>query len=487
VDGISGTSDTQTCNYLYDDAQRVSSANCGTPWSQTFTYDSFGNISKSGTSTFLPVYSSSTNQFASIPGVNVRYDANGELLTDNLNTYTWNVYSNPITVNSTSLIYDAFGQMVEQQNGSAYTEILYSPVGKTALMNGQTLSKAFVNLPGGATAIYNSTGLAYYRHSDWLGSSRLTSTQARTRYSSSAYAPFGEQYKVAGTSDASFTGQNADTATSLYDFIFREHSPSQGRWISPDPAGVAAVDPTDPQSWNRYAYVLNNPLALIDPLGLEDAGCFEKYVCTDDNTGGGGGFTFYSNVWADGGISWIFDNGISWAPGPVNVGGGIGGGGGRGGDGAADKGNKNCTLSQRAQMFGNGLLNLGIAGVKITAAAGVEAGTSGIGTALALYGAYSASGNLTTGFIQTVGAFMPNAGQWQQAASVSTAAGSIAGLTTLAVTRGNVSAATNASRWEGIFLFGVRGGATGNPPNPVGTVGTAIGAGKLVSGSKSGC
>jgi RHS repeat-associated protein len=128
--------------------------------------------------------------------------------------------------------------------------------------------KAFVNLPGGATVIYNSTGLAYYRHSDWLGSSRLTSTQGRALYSSSAYAPFGEQYKLAGTSDASFTGQNADTATSLYDFTFREHSPSQGRWISPDPAGAAAVDPTNPQSWNRYAYTANNPLALVDLLGL---------------------------------------------------------------------------------------------------------------------------------------------------------------------------------------------------------------------------
>jgi hypothetical protein len=29
------------------------------------------------------------------------------------------------------------------------------------------------------------------------------------------------------------------------------------------------VDPTNPQSWNRYAYVLNNPLIAIDPLGLD--------------------------------------------------------------------------------------------------------------------------------------------------------------------------------------------------------------------------
>jgi RHS repeat-associated protein len=167
------------------------------------------------------------------------------------------------------LIYDALGRMVEQQNGSTYTQMLYSQAGKTAIMNGQTLTKAFVSLPGGGTAIYTASGLAYYRHADWLGSSRLTSTASRTVYSASAYAPFGEQYGTSGTADASFTGQNADTNSNLYDFTFREYSPSQGRWISPDPAGLGAVDPTTPQSWNRYAYVLNNPLGLVDPLGLD--------------------------------------------------------------------------------------------------------------------------------------------------------------------------------------------------------------------------
>jgi len=33
--------------------------------------------------------------------------------------------------------------------------------------------------------------------------------------------------------------------------------------------GVAATDSTNPQSWNRYAYTLNNPLSSIDPSGLE--------------------------------------------------------------------------------------------------------------------------------------------------------------------------------------------------------------------------
>ncbi len=44
--------------------------------------------------------------------------------------------------------------------------------------------------------------------------------------------------------------------------------PDQGRWLSPDPSGLAAVNPANPQSWNSYAYVANQPLTATDPLGL---------------------------------------------------------------------------------------------------------------------------------------------------------------------------------------------------------------------------
>ncbi|HVZ15912.1 MAG TPA: RHS repeat-associated core domain-containing protein, partial [Terriglobales bacterium] len=51
-----------------------------------------------------------------------------------------------------------------------------------------------------------------------------------------------------GSTDLSFTGQNQDTLSGLYDFMFRRYSPVQGRWISPDPAGMGAVDPSNPQT-----------------------------------------------------------------------------------------------------------------------------------------------------------------------------------------------------------------------------------------------
>jgi RHS repeat-associated protein len=163
--------------------------------------------------------------------------------------------------------------MVEQNRSGSYTQILYGPSGsKLALMNGQTLKSAFVPLTAGATAVYTASGLGYYRHSDWLGSSRLASTTSNGIYYDGAYAPYGEPYAEIGTPDRSFTGQNqdtvSDTSASLYDFMFREYRPTFSRWIAPDPAGIAAVDSANPQSWNRYAYVVNNPLVYVDPLGL---------------------------------------------------------------------------------------------------------------------------------------------------------------------------------------------------------------------------
>jgi hypothetical protein len=44
---------------------------------------------------------------------------------------------------------------------------------------------------------------------------------------------------------------------------------SSGRFASPDPLGIFAADLTNPQSLNRYAYVRNNPLNLVDPSGMD--------------------------------------------------------------------------------------------------------------------------------------------------------------------------------------------------------------------------
>jgi RHS repeat-associated protein len=259
----------QSCAYTHDDLSRIASANCGSPWSQTFSYDAFGNVDKNGTVSFQPTYSEATNRITTVGSSTASYDANGNATNDTAHTYTWDAAGHPVTVDNVGLTYDALGRMVEQNKSGAYSEIVYTPLAtKFAIVNGSTLIRALVPLTGGAQAVYNSSGLAYYRHSDWVGSSRFASTPSRTLYYDGAYAPFGEPYAQTGTGDLSFTGMDQDTVPNLYDFPAREYNDIHGRWPSPDPAGMTAVQINNPQSWNRYAYVLNNPLASTDPQGL---------------------------------------------------------------------------------------------------------------------------------------------------------------------------------------------------------------------------
>jgi RHS repeat-associated protein len=304
----------KTCGYTYDDLARLSQVDCGSGnWGQTFSYldnvtnniAAFRNISKSVITgrtgqSFTATYSDTTNRLTTS---GVTYDNNGNLTYDGSSHYTWDGEGNMATLGGNAETYDALGRRVEQYNGTAYTEIVYGPGGnKLALMNGQTVTKVFAPLPGGATAVYASSGLAYYRHPDWLGSSRLASTPARGIYYDGAYAPYGEPYAETGTTDRNFTGQNQDltpgSTGNLYDFPNREYHSTQGRWVSPDPAGMAAVDPTNPQSWNRYAYVMGDPTGLIDPLGLDvtmifhdpPMNCQEWFVFVFNMTNGMGQF-----------------------------------------------------------------------------------------------------------------------------------------------------------------------------------------------------
>lgn len=270
---------TQNCSYGYDDVTRLVNANCGSTAAQTFSYDPFGNISKSGSPySFQPTYSISTNRISEVGTTAATYDSNGNVTNDTIHKYTWDADGRAISVDAgesdaVSIAYDALGRMAEQNRSSVYTQIVYSPVGrKFALMNGQTLEKATVPLSGKALAVYSSSGLLYYAHTDLLGSVRLGTTSARAKYFDTAYAPFGETYASSGTLDPAYTGKmddtahRQDTAGGLYDFPAREYS-TQGRWPNPDPLGKGATCPKDPQTQNRYVYVRNNPMTYSDPTG----------------------------------------------------------------------------------------------------------------------------------------------------------------------------------------------------------------------------
>jgi len=86
--------------------------------------------------------------------------------------------------------------------------------------------------------------------------------------SETRYRPYGEVRTagrpVAGLTARTYTGQAVDEATGLMFYNARWYDPALGRFISADPV---VSEPGNPQSLNRFAYVLGNPLRYVDPTG----------------------------------------------------------------------------------------------------------------------------------------------------------------------------------------------------------------------------
>jgi len=95
------------------------------------------------------------------------------------------------------------------------------------------------------------------------------------------YLPFGEEigstqglrsatqgYGAADGVRQKFSAKERDNETGLDFSEARYYSLGQGRFTSVDPI-LTSASKSHPQTWNRYTYVLNNPLALVDPFGLD--------------------------------------------------------------------------------------------------------------------------------------------------------------------------------------------------------------------------
>jgi RHS repeat-associated protein len=64
-----------------------------------------------------------------------------------------------------------------------------------------------------------------------------------------------------------FTGKERDAESGNDFFEARHYGSGLGRFVSPDPSSLS-VDFRLPQTWNRYSYVLGNPLSMADKNGL---------------------------------------------------------------------------------------------------------------------------------------------------------------------------------------------------------------------------
>ncbi|MBM0105710.1 hypothetical protein JM946_13175 [Steroidobacter sp. S1-65] len=120
---------------------------------------------------------------------------------------------------------------------------------------------ALITLAAPAEAARETT----YYHTDGLGSVVAASNPSGELLWRKEYAPFGDQIdQTPDTEKLGYTGKPHDTVLGLTNLGARYYDPHLGRFMSPDPVGSVESNPV---SFNRYAYVNNNPYKYVDPDG----------------------------------------------------------------------------------------------------------------------------------------------------------------------------------------------------------------------------
>jgi RHS repeat-associated protein len=270
---ITGTLNGQTRaqSFTYDNVGRLVTATGYQVWERRFDYDRFGNRTgvwdrASGGSQIQSVAiqtagSIPTNRISTVNSVSYVYDSSGNLTSDGVRSYQYDAESRLVKVDNGSTAtysYDAANQRVKKQTASGVTYYIWE---------GSQVIAEYSNVAQGGGG-----GLRYYL-ADRL-STRAVLDGAGNVIGTQDSQPFGEEGLMSAgeVEKHRFTSYERDGETGTDYAINRQYQNSTGRFMRPDPESGLI---TNPQSWNRYAYVRNDPVNSVDPLGL-----FTTKICT---------------------------------------------------------------------------------------------------------------------------------------------------------------------------------------------------------------
>lgn len=212
------------------------------------------------------------NQYVTVGGVSVAYNANGNETTDQRgHSYTYDAEN--VLRGATGIAtyqYYADGTRRQKTVSGALTQYLYTGDQEIAEYDGVSgaLLRRYLRLPGSTDEPFlmiDMTQPANDRER-WVHQNRQGSTVALTNASGAVTNQFRyDAYGRVGTEGASgfpfrYTGQRIDAETGLYYYKARYYDADTGRFLQIDPVGYTA-------DLDLYAYVGNDPLNRTDPTG----------------------------------------------------------------------------------------------------------------------------------------------------------------------------------------------------------------------------
>lgn len=299
--------------YGYDSIyQLINSSN--TSNSETFSYDKSGNRTNSGYS------HNANNELLSTDTATYTYDANGNTITKtengNTTTYSYNARNKlaKITLPDGTEVnydYDPFGRRIKKQTPTDTTNYLYANEGLIGeYTEAGTTKKTYGWRPnsiwGTSPLLQVDNNNYYYYHNDHLGTPRKLTDSTGAVLWQADYEAFGKaQVDPASiiTNNLRFPGQYYDEETGLHYNLNRYYDPEAGRYEAKDPIGIIG-------GLNIFAYVKNNSISRLDPLGLltiyggfggtayldgtGNASTLTGPIIYSDQTGFGSGTTFNS-------------------------------------------------------------------------------------------------------------------------------------------------------------------------------------------------
>ncbi len=210
-------------------------------------------------------------------------------------------------------MYDGDGMRVKRVSGSTTTVSIFA--GSKVIDeydNGAAPtapSRGYIYALGQRVA-ERSGSSTYYFQTDHLSVRMLTDSNANVVDQLGQF-PYGEVWYETGTTTTpwKFTTYTRDTESNNDYAAARTYINRFGRFMSVDPSGLNAQNVADPQSWNPYACGLNNPIILVDPLGLFCVWDNGSYDAPDDpNTGS------FAQCQGDGGAggTWFYGDPSDW-------------------------------------------------------------------------------------------------------------------------------------------------------------------------------
>ncbi|PAJ71963.1 hypothetical protein CJF42_23815 [Pseudoalteromonas sp. NBT06-2] len=250
---------------------------------EDYSYDAFGNLTKKGNSGTYRYFSNS-NRLHKVGAKVLSYDNRGNVESDGSRQFKYTSYDKPYEITKgsikTTMEYGYARDMYRR------TDVRSTGITSTLYVKGlyerviTPTNKEHKFYVGNAIITERDTGVTYetlYIHKDHLGSTTSITDQAGRIVQHVRYDAWGKQsrFYTSGSllsmlkqqspaESKGFTGHKELSDLGIVHMNGRIYDPTLGRFLQADPHIQA---PKNSQSYNRYSYVLNNPMSMTDPSG----------------------------------------------------------------------------------------------------------------------------------------------------------------------------------------------------------------------------